>query len=270
MLTGIVTNCFQRQLDGGASLFELIEEAERRGYRAIELRHGSLGEFADASGLPDAAKLTVLPERFPDVRFNVAVPCPFLGDGVDPRGAMFSAGKWAADAVAGERPPHLRLVDLTTRDAVLEQGDAASIAGRLEHLVAAMAEIDGVLSVENGPQRWELFREVFEAARDESGPDAHRLMLCYDPCNLLMNADRRDPAAVTASLSAADVSMLHVKQRKDGVVLPELRAGDLNWAAQVAALREIGYAGPALFEIAPSTAIWEALDASGREFEAVG
>lgn len=262
MLTGIVTNCFQRQLDGGAKLFELIEEAERRGYRAIEVRHGSLGEFADTNGLPNAAKLTVLPERFPDVRFNLAVPVPFLGNEADQRAAMFSAGRWAADAVAGEMPPHLRLVDLATADAAIERDGTTAVAGRLERLVAAMAEIDGVLSIENGPQRWELFREVFDAAREESGPDAHRLMLCYDPCNLLMTADRPDPAAVTASLDAADVSMLHVKQRKDGVVQPDLCAGDLDWPAQLAALRQIGYAGPAMLEIAPGDDVWPALDAS--------
>ena len=44
-ILGIVTNCFRTQLDAGAPLVDLIGEASRRGFRAIELRQTCLGEF---------------------------------------------------------------------------------------------------------------------------------------------------------------------------------------------------------------------------------
>lgn len=262
MILGIVTNCFQHQLQAGASLVDLIAEAERRGYRAVELRQGSLGEFETTDGLPDANSLTELPRRFPNVRFNVAMQFPFLGAGCDPHAPVFSTGKWAAEAVAGEAPPHLRLVDLTTTDEEFEDNDPLELANRLEILIDAMAEIDGVLSIENGPQRWDVFKRVFDAAREKTGPDAHRLMLCYDPCNLLARDDNPEPAEATISLSGDDLSMIHFKQRSGGVVQPAVGDGDVNWSTQQAALEEIGYAGPALFEVASGAQLWEALERS--------
>lgn len=262
MVKGLVTNCFRNQLDAGESLRDLIAEAERRGYRAIELRQGSLGEYESDDQIPDAQKLTELPSRFPDVRFNIAVQFPFLSPGVDPHDAVFSAGKWAAQAVAGEAPPHLRLVDLTTTDEQLAEADRFIHTENLIRLVAAMAEIDGVLSIENGPQNWPALWQVFDAVRDNAGPNAHRLMLCYDPCNLLMNDANPDPATVTAGLNGADVSLFHFKQRRDGAIQPTVCAGDLDWPAQVALLSHINYAGPGLFEVMSSEGLWDTLDES--------
>lgn len=276
MIAGLVTNCFRHQLDAGESLLDLIAEAERRGYRAIELRQGSLGEFESDDQNPDAQQLTELPSRFPDVRFNIAVQFPFLSPGVDPHDAVFSAGKWAAQAVSGEAPPHLRLVDLTTTDEQLAEADRFILTENLIRLVAAMAEIDGVLSIENGPQNWPALWEVFDSVRDRGSirrgasvqgrdfvsPDAHRLMLCYDPCNLLMNDANPDPATVTGGLIGDDISLFHFKQRRDGAILPTVCDGDLDWPAQVALLSHINYAGPGLFEVMSSESIWEALDES--------
>lgn len=262
MLPGLVTNCFRTQLDAGESLRDLVAEAERRGYRAIELRQGSLGEYETAEQLPDAQKLTELPEQFPDVRFNVAVQFPFLSPGADAHSPLFSAGKWAAEAVAGEAPPHLRLVDLTTTDEQLDDSDRFIVTEGLLRLVASMAEIDGVLSIENGPQNWPALWEVFDTVRDNAGPDAHRLMLCYDPCNLLMNPRNPDPATVTGDLTGDDISLFHFKQRRDGAILPTVSAGDLDWPAQCALLKHIGYAVPGLFEVASSAGLWGELEAS--------
>ena len=262
MILGIVTNCFQRQLDDGVPLIDLIEQAERRGYRAIELRHGSLGEFATDDGHPDAERLTELPQRFPGVRFNVAISVSFLGEPADSRAPLFSSGRWAADAVAGENPPHLRLVDLKTRDADLETIDTAQSVEQLLPLVSAMSQLDGVLSIENGPQNWPSFYSVFQETRRTLGPEAGRLRLCYDPCNLLMGSGNCDPNTITASLSADVLSMVHLKQRCDGTVRPTFCDGDVDWAGQISLLRTMRYSGPFLLEVAPGDEFWENLKTS--------
>jgi sugar phosphate isomerase/epimerase len=118
-----------------------------------------------------------------------------------------------------------------------------------------MIALDGLLSIEQSRQSWPDFRAVFDVARDELGPDAERLRLCYDPCNLLTPADGVDTAEVTRSLNPDEISMVHAKQRS-GRPLPSVADGDIDWSAQAAALRQIGYAGPLLFEIEPDTDIW--------------
>lgn len=270
MIPGIVTNCFQHQLNAGMSLRELISESAGRGYQAIELRQGSLGEYESADRFPDAVRLAELPERFPGVRFDYAMEYPFLSADNDPHTPILSAGKWAADAVAGESPPHLRLVDLKTTAADLASSKATEIAQRLAHLVESMTEVDGVLSIENGPHPWEPFRRVFALLQENAGPDAHRLMLCYDPVNLLFCDDRPNPADVTASLNAASVSMVHFKQRKDNQPLSFVGDGEVDWQAQSTSLQDIHYAGPGLFEIAPSENVWDALAASEAYLSSLG
>ncbi len=274
MIPGIVTNCFQRQLDDGGLLRDLIAEAAQRGFRAIELRQGSLGEYESADRFPDAARLAELPERFPGVRFDYAMEFPFLkpalsvSDGLHT--PILSAGKWAANAVAGEAPPHLRLVDLTTKAADLRGIPATKSAQQLGRLVEAMTEIDGILSVENGPQPWESFRRVFDLLQEDSGADAHRLMLCFDPVNLLFCEDQPNPTDVTRSLPANAIAMVHFKQRRDGQPLTTVCDGELDWPSQAAALQQIGFSGPGLFEIAPSDSVWDALTESETSLSRYG
>ena len=58
MIDGIVSNCFRTQLDSGTALEDLLGEASRRGYRAIELRQGCLGEFETTDRQPIAGHLS--------------------------------------------------------------------------------------------------------------------------------------------------------------------------------------------------------------------
>lgn len=274
---GIVSNCWWAQLDAGAKLTELIAEAARRGYRAVELRQTCLGEFeTGADHLPIAETLSVLPEAFPGVRLNVAVNVPFLRSGFSAQDRVFSAGKWAAQAVAGEYPPHLRLVDLTTTAAEFSAAAPESAGNSIAELVRAVAELDGVLSLEQSRQPWDDFRRAFDAARRELALDAQRLRLCYDPCNLLFEGGAglcesgTTPAAVTASLAADELSMVHVKQLRDGRGLPEVTDGDVDWTAQAKALSDIGYRGPILFEVEPHENVWDNLLSSGRYLRDAG
>ena len=78
MRPGIVSNCWQVQLDRRVPLEDLIGQARHAGYFTVELRQGSLGSFESNGGLPLCDRLAELPRRFPDVRFNPAMAVGFL------------------------------------------------------------------------------------------------------------------------------------------------------------------------------------------------
>ena len=266
MKWGLVSNCWRKQLAGGTSLEDLLGEACKRGYQVIELRQTCLGEYeAGDEPLPLSGKMTVLPEMFPGIRFNVAVCVPFLDTQVNGTHPVFTAGKWAADAVAGERPPHLRLVDLMTSGEDFERSDNKAVADQIVELTRSLIEIDGVLSIEHSRQPWKPFWETFSLAREQLGPDADRLRLCYDPCNLLAPGDKVDPCEVTAALDVNELSMVHFKQRRDGKPYPAVADGDIDWPEQIRILNEKHYTGPGLLEIEPHRNIWEYLEGS-REY----
>jgi len=263
VILGLVSNCWRRQLAEGAALETLIAEASRRGYRAIELRQTCLGRYETAGDyLPLADALAELPGQFPEIRFNVAVCVPFMNPEPASDDPVRRAGKWAAQAVSGEFPPHLRLVDLMTTGRQLQDAAPAAIGNTIARLVRSLVEIGGFLSVENSLQPWQPFREAWNCARRQLGSDAARLRLCFDPCNLLLPDDGTDPAGVTASLSADELSMVHFKQRRDGRFLPTVSDGDVDWRAQLAILKQHRYTGPGLFEIEPHKNIWDHLDES--------
>lgn len=271
MILGLVSNCWQAQLAQGAPLEALLAEAADLGYRAVELRQGSLGEFeAGSEPLPDAERLTDLPARFPDLQFNVAVQMPFLGLDVTLEHPVFNAGWKAAQGVAGNAEPHLRLVDLTTTGRQLDGVTWESAGRSLARLARAVIEEGGQLTVEHARQPWALFREALHYARRQIGENAGRLRLCYDPCNLLLAGETVAPADVTASLRPDEIAMVHVKQSRDGAVLPQVGDGDVDWAAQITALQEKEYAGPVLFEIASHEEVWASLDESTAYLERLG
>ncbi len=271
MIDGIVSNCFRTQLDSGTALEELIGEASRRGFRAIELRQGCLGEFETTDRQPIAGNLSAFPGRFPEMRFNMAIEYPFLSPEDVTDDDTFSAGKRAADAIVGETPPHLRLVDLTTSNSELDATAALPVAvKRIVTLTKSMIEIDGVLSIEHSRQRWDHFRQVFERSREELGADSDRLRICFDPCNLLSAAENTDPAAVTRMLSADEISMVHLKQRHADELLCTVDDGDVDWPTVCTALNQIGCRGPGLFEITAHADLWDNLEASRDYVRRIG
>jgi sugar phosphate isomerase/epimerase len=264
---GIVSNCFRTQLTAGARLTDLIIEAVQHGYRVIELRQTCLGEFESGDEpMPLPESLTVLSETFPGVRFNVAIAVPFLEADFLADDDVFTAGKWAAHAVAGEYPPQLRLVDPST-STLAESPQSAG--HRIARLTREMIELDGILSVEHSRQPWCEFRAAFDAARGDLALEGNRLRLCYDPCNLLIPDNGVDPAQITTSLKPEELSMVHAKQRSGGP-LHTVTTGDIDWAAQADALKQIGYGGPILFEIEPHADIWINLEASRRYLQDAG
>lgn len=269
MQLGLVSNCWRTALDSGCTLDELIREAAERGYRAIELRQTCLGRFETGDDhRPNPELLAELPAQFPGMRFNIALCVPFLDPTYTSADPMYELGRLSAIAIAGDAPPHLRLVDLHTRDEQLKRGNRTATV--LRELTESMQQVDGFLSVEHSIQSWGPFRMAFDTARESLKGNRDRLRLCYDPCNLLMSPDDPDPVEVTRALVPSELSMVHIKQRSAGRILEDVRDGGLNWAAQLDALREIGFREPFLYEVAASEDLWTCLDHSREYLQAFG
>jgi sugar phosphate isomerase/epimerase len=264
---GIVSNCWRVQLEAGKTLDELLAKAEEHGYGHIELRQGCLGAYEriEVEGaLPEVDALARLPASFPRLRFNLALALPFLGAEMGPETPLFQAGVRGAVALAGAGTAHLRLVDTETAAEAVTPTEETRIAPRLAGLASTCADRGAVLSVENARQPWAALRRIVARARQALGSSASALGFCYDPCNLLSAADRPDPQRETAHLRADEIALFHLKQSRSGTLLPAVEPGEIDWPAQLTALRRIGYVGPRLFEIAPGPDVWEQLARSRR------
>lgn len=270
MIPGIVSNCWQRQLERGIALEDLLDQALDRGYLAVELRQTCLGSFEQREGfVPRVSALGRLAERFPDIRFDLALAFPFLSPGEAVENSLFKAGVDAARALAGRFPPHLRLVDLETTGEML-RGREPQAAREVARLAESLADAGGWLSLEHARQPWTSFNRVMGEARRLLGSRSDPLRLCYDPVNLLFASDRPDPAEVVRSLDAASVSMVHLKQFQSGALQTSIEAGEIDWEAQISGLARHGYKGPALFEVRSDQRIWDNLDRSRVYLESLG
>ncbi|MCP3696456.1 MAG: hypothetical protein GY917_29950, partial [Planctomycetaceae bacterium] len=110
---GIVTNCWKHELDQGAPLEQLLDQAVDYGLVAIELRQTALGTFESAdSHLPDVQRLGELAHEYPGCCFDYAMSLSFLSGEITEAAECVRLGREAAAAVAGNGVPHLRLVDL--------------------------------------------------------------------------------------------------------------------------------------------------------------
>lgn len=273
---GLVSNCWKMQLDRGESLRSLIARAVDTGFEFVELRQGCLSECENSeTRLPDVDALASLSSQFPEVTFDLAVELPIFSreiattagdvrtilDGVH---ALSSAG----------RPAHLRIVDLVSKrvpDA--RSNDTQTESGFfLEEAIGSLLELQnelasGVLSVEHSYQPWSGFRRLFEVARSTSGDSNSSgplLRLCYDPCNLWISGDGESANQITETLPVDWLSMVHLKQRCGGAVSTRFEPGEVDWSRQLAALNRAAYAGPFLFETAPTDDVWQCLADSRR------
>lgn len=265
MRIGVVSNCWQQQLESGERITDLIAQATRLGFTCVELRQTCLGRFERGDPpIPDASAIGELPAAFPEVAFNIAINVPFLRvSNTDLREApVFAAAAEAARSVSGNHQPHLRLVDLATAPGDFAAAECEPIASQVSRLLDSTNDGDGQLSIEHSLQSWPPFLDVFRTARRVRNDGAHRLRLCYDPVNLFFGDADPDPGQVTRSLKADEISMVHFKQRRDGEVLPRMDDGDVDWRDQAQAFDSIGYRGPFLFEIRSTANVWQELQAS--------
>lgn len=254
---GIVSNCWQKQLAGGESLGSLASRALDEGFYHVELRQSCLGTCERGEPpIPDRQALAQLQRQSPRVAFGIAVAYGYLGPQASASDLLFTAGLEAALAVAGPSQPQLRLVDLVH---ALDPSDTDSLreaAERLARLVDETARRGGLLLIENARQSWRGLREVMKQTRALAG-DA--LRLCYDPANLTMAPDRPALDQAVREISLGELGMVHFKQVHADRLLPALAPGDVDWRDQIAALSDLHFSGPALFEIPASDDIWRQL-----------
>jgi sugar phosphate isomerase/epimerase len=277
---GLVSNCWKAQLDAGESLAALIGQATDLGFRFVELRQGCLGEFEDAATrMPDPNALESLARQFPQMTFNLAVELPLFSASINSTSSDVNTLIQAARALAAEtgpetsQPAHLRIVDLVSLEVPASRMDHDSTdrSFSLEDVIASLHALErelapGILSVEHSLQPWSGVQRLFEIARPGSGHAASSvasLRLCYDPCNLWLTGDGKSADLITESMPVDWLSMVHLKQRCGGTVSTRLGPGEVNWRKQLAALTRSGYAGPFLFETAPTEDVWGCLADSG-------
>jgi sugar phosphate isomerase/epimerase len=265
MPVGVVSNCFKSQIDAGQPLGDLIGQASQRGFSVIELRQGCLGDCESENELvPDPDRLQALVESCPGLQWDLALGYPCFDPTTSGDDPVFVAGCESIGRLShGDQVPHLRLVDLSTDHATVDVADAAQTVG---HLLERVREVGGMLSIEHARESWEWFSEVFARAREAAGDNGQWLKICFDPCNLLMAPGCPDPAQVTADLDPDAISMIHIKQRRDGRPWPAVAEGEVDWPEVISAIDQMGqgrgFHGPLLFEVAPSRDIWEFLDGS--------
>jgi sugar phosphate isomerase/epimerase len=272
---GIVSNCWKFQLQSGQLLTGLLSEAVERGFRHVELRQGFLGEFETIAG--DAARsadardlLDELTLRFPELQMNLAISIPCFGDALDDDDPGFREGLAAAIALSRGRAPHLRIVDTQTRTVTLSPETRQRAARRLVQMTRSLIEVGGMLTVEHAYQAWSDFWSVFHAARQQLRDQALQLRCCFDPCNLLITEPVSSVAAIVDSVLPDTASMIHLKQRRDGQILPRLETGDLDWRHLMALLDRHGHRGPWFFEIAPDSDVWQNLEQAKSMVEQFG
>ena len=196
------------------------------------------------------------------MRFVAAYEVPFLDPDTGPRQRYFEAAVGVARAVAPDRQPHVRLVDLSTTAEQLAAWGPAAAGHTIARLTAALADDHALLSVENAWQPWPLLEAAIISARSELGTAAGRLRICFDPCNFTFIQEPTDAAEVLASLAPEQVGMLHFKQRRNGRLDPVVGAGDVDWPRLVPVIVARRLFGQALFEMAGHERLWHNLERS--------
>lgn len=261
---GAVSNCWAAQLPE-TGLEAQCRAALERGFEYVELRQRALAECeervpGDERPWPLPEQLRRLRSRFPDLGFNLAVELPFLTEPVDPRSAYLDRLAEGALALAGSEGPLLRFVDVSPAPALLTADQVERLSESVAALTASLRERGVRTALENSKQPVGTLMEVIRRVSD--GPDgAPGPLLCWDAANQVQQTFvAEDPVETARATPAATLFEFHFKQLRDGVLLPGVGEGDLDWAAILSALAASGFEGPALFEIPPGDDVWKRLD----------
>ena len=264
---GIVSNCWKHQLDEGVSLANCLDQATKYGLVAIELRQTALGDLESTDRyFPSVERLKEVTDSYPDLCFDYAMGLSFLSGAITREADLVEQACQAAVAVSGAARPHLRLVDLATTAAAMGEHEE-NVVRELVGLVREMNELGGLLSVENCRQPWSDLWRIVQRSRDQLGALGDQLKICFDPANFGFSTESGNSLEALSQLKNDDLSMVHLKQIKEGVVLRELVAGEVDWRVHLEQLQQISYQGPCLFEMAPGPDCWLQLDAAKSFFQ---
>jgi sugar phosphate isomerase/epimerase len=272
MIFGAITNSWRRQLDGH-DLAVLIEEAQARGARHIELRQTCLGDCESGEGehwRPVLSRLEALVHAFPELSFDLAMAWPCLTRKTDPSGEQFQAALLGAKLVGGQTA-HLRLVDPAAFDHPWERcEDLPDEAMGVADLAREAARQGIILSIENSGQPIHSMALLVGEARARLTPEeGGYLGLCPDPTNQLRRYPDSDPLADLEALPEDVIKIVHFKQARGGRAHPTVDTGDLDCARMLQILEAKGFQGPAIMEIPPDERVFEHLSSSFAFLQAV-
>jgi len=266
MIPGAISNSWKMQLLNH-DLVELVQDAQSRGARHIELRQTCMGAYETGSGdawRPALPKLAELAAGFPKLSFNLAIEWPFLSAESDPGREQFQSALRAA-RVLDANAPHLRLVDLTPFDAAWS--DESRIPDKALEQTADLtlaASQQGVnLSIENVGQTIAGITLLVRTVRSRLPENAGRFLgICPDPANQLPRYPDSDPVAEIVSAPLDFLKIVHFKQNRSGKPHPTIDSGDVDCLRQMRVLRKAGYRGAIVMEIPPHEKAMENLSAS--------
>jgi sugar phosphate isomerase/epimerase len=272
MIFGAITNSWRQQL-AEQDLAVLVEEAQTRGARHIELRQTCLGQCEQGEGehwRPVLARLEELVQAFPALSFDLAMAWPCLTRQTDPSGEAFQAALQGAKLVGGPTP-HLRLADPTAFERAWEKpADLPPAALSVADLAREAARQGVILSMENSGQPIRSMALVVRQARARLTPDEGRYLgLCPDPTNQLRRYPESDPLAELEALPVDMIKIVHFKQARNGRAHPSVDTGDLDCTRMLQILQAKGFQGPAVMEIPPDARVFDHLTSSFAFLEAV-
>ncbi|MFN3650422.1 MAG: sugar phosphate isomerase/epimerase family protein [Armatimonadota bacterium] len=264
---GVVSNVWGA-LFAESSLEAECERAVRAGYGYVELRQRAVpgGEETvpgDDRPWPLPDRLQALAARFPQLGFNLAVEAPFLTTPLDPNDPYLQRCVEAAVALGGN-PPVLRLVDVSPASSLLsDPGEIRTLAEAVAAVARSLSHHGVALALENSRQPVAPLLQMLRLAGDSLSGGIPSPRLCWDPMNqAAQTLAPEDPLTTARDLSGPELFEFHFKQARNGELLPDVQDGDLPWSSLLLALRDGGFRGPALFEIAPGPDIWPRLDRS--------
>jgi sugar phosphate isomerase/epimerase len=272
MIFGAITNSWRQQLEG-QDLAVLVQEAQARGARHIELRQTCLGQYEYGEGeqwRPVLSRLADLVQAFPALSFDLAMAWPCLTQHTDPAGEAFQAALQGAKLVGGPAP-HLRLVDPAVFEHPWETPeDIPHAALSVADLAREAARQGVILSIENSGQPIRSMALVVEAARARLTSDAGQYLgLCPDPTNQLRRYPDSDPLAELEALPVDMIKIVHFKQARSGRAHPSVDTGDLDCARMLHVLEAKGFQGAAIMEIPPDEHVFDHLASSFAFLEAI-
>jgi len=266
MILGAISNSWKLQLSNH-DLKKLVQDAQTRGARQIELRQTCMGGYETGEGeawRPVIQKLTELASGFPQLSFNLAIEWPCLSAESDPRGEQFQAALQAAKALDA-KAPHLRLVDRTSYDTAWTDESQVPVMAlqQTANLTREASQQGVVLSIENVGQTIAGMTMLVRMVRDRLPENAGRFLgICPDPANQLPRYPNSDPVAEIELTPPDFLKIVHFKQTRSGKPHPTIDAGDVDCLCQMRVLRKIGYQGAIVMEIPPHERVMENLSAS--------
>lgn len=265
MIFGAITNSWREQLPSH-TVKELVGAAVEKGAKHIELRQTCLGECEEGVGenwRPKFDQLQDLVQAYPGLTFDLAMALPCLTQSIDPHGELFQAALTGAKLVGGSQP-HLRVVDPSPLDGPWSApGDIPQEALGLAGLITEAALQCVIMSMENSSLPIRNMAMLVEQVRSMVDAEVGSgFGLCPDPTNQLRRFPDSDPLAELEALPLDMIKIVHFKQLRGGETHPSVDAGDLDCLRMRDILDAKGYAGAAIMEIPPNSAVFDHLESS--------